>query len=759
MALFGEADDGNNVRVCVRVRPLLGSELERGDGSNMALLPDQKTVRVSVATEGRRKIESQHYVYDKTFATDASQIDVFHQSGVESYCDAALDGFAATVFCFGQTGSGKTFTMSGPASVVEECHREDAPPGGPVDHHLLGLQYRAAYYAAHAADVIRSREGSDAVTLRASFIEIYNEHVNDLLNDTHNLKVRWSQQSQSFFVEQLMIVRCDNIDDILSVLAEGAANRKRAAHNLNDDSSRSHVIFTIYVERVRVPPGSTVKAPPSLGKINFVDLAGSERLRDSGSEGVNAIETRSINKSLFALGNVIASLSSRNEATFVPYRDSNLTRLLMDSLGGSCRTLMVACVTPSAVFTDESVSTLKYATRTRSIANAIPTVRMDPKQQAIYELRVEVETLKAENESLRQQLQRATGQSGGTPLFGVGAAHPHTPATAPDFGNPYSQQPSVPIPPSAPREAEPYRGLQQPQHRQQQQQQQQPLQHTRSHIPSTLPPPPLGAGNLTRGVSEPIMNHQFRGGPLTNPFGLAPAALPPSPHLSPAVQHAVEARMHADNARLRDEVSELRNLILQRTASSGSVGGGGLSSVGGSVSRGGGSTPATLHATPRTGPLSAGIGAPAPAAQPVDGGYGFRAAAKPRGRLNLAPLAQDDGYLGVPFSELAGATSGTTASAPPVAGDRGENLFGLTNQSNGMSAPRSVPASALTTGASPQRARQQQQQQQQSPLQQRNLELAAQQTRSQLGQAQREMMLMRLQQGQEAFDSGSWNGE
>ena len=460
------SDAANNVRVCLRVRPLLPFEKNAGDSVNAAVLSDGRTVRLtSNQATYNQQVEAHQYRLDQCFGPDANQQAFFHGSGVEAFCDSALEGQSATVFCFGQTGSGKTFTMSGPhlADDIDQYfsrelkRKEGIALGGgirdgelPEDVHMetAGLQYRGVHYIASAAaranaEILRrAAENGDEtnftpITIRASYLEIYQENVNDLLNETEGLKVRWAQGAQSFFVENLLIVTCDDVGDLMAVLAQGGGNRKRAAHKLNVDSSRSHVLFTLYIER-----RDRADAPAKYGKINFVDLAGSEKLKDSESTGVNADETKSINTSLFTLGKVIAALSKRRtiqkspagvvgpggvqveEEVFVPYRDSALTKLLMDSLGGNCRTLMIACISPAFRFTDESVRTIKYAMRTRNIVNAIPTVRMDPGQRQVFELKQEVAMLKKENQRLREEL--ALFRGGGQPPS-YGGSSQHTP--------------------------------------------------------------------------------------------------------------------------------------------------------------------------------------------------------------------------------------------------------------------------------------------------------------------------------------------
>lgn len=169
-----------------------------------------------------------------------------------------------------------------------------------------------------------------------------------------------------------MVVECTSIQDLVAVLHEGIKNRHSGSHELNKDSSRSHSILTVYLisETENKEDNHVFK---KYGKISFVDLAGSERLKESQSEGIMAKETGQINKSLFTLGKVISMLSSKDShkmnGKYIPFRDSKLTMLLQDSLGGTSKALMIACVSPSEVYTDETISTLNYATRTMNIKN------------------------------------------------------------------------------------------------------------------------------------------------------------------------------------------------------------------------------------------------------------------------------------------------------------------------------------------------------------------------------------------------------
>lgn len=181
---------------------------------------------------------------------------------------------------------------------------------------------------------------------------------------------------------------------------EGIKNRHQGSHELNKDSSRSHSILTVYLisETENKEENHVYK---KYGKISFVDLAGSERLKESMSEGVMAKETGQINKSLFTLGKVISMLSSKDTAIklnqkYIPFRDSKLTMLLQDSLGGTSRALLIACVSPSEFYGEETVSTLNFATRTMNIKNK-PIIQVDAKEQIIFNLKREIQLLQMEN--------------------------------------------------------------------------------------------------------------------------------------------------------------------------------------------------------------------------------------------------------------------------------------------------------------------------------------------------------------------------
>jgi hypothetical protein len=240
-------------------------------------------------------------------------------------------------------------------------------------------------------------------SIRASYSEIYNEALYDLLCfDQRQLSLRWDPV-KGFHAPDLTLQECATLLDAQEVVACGLRHRRVGSHSLNLESSRSHAILTVHIDAVPVRPEAADFGSTRMGKVVFVDLAGSERLKDSHSEGIAMRETASINRSLFMLGKVISCLASGAKGSVVPYRESKLTKLLMDSLGGSALSLMIACCSPSSAHLEETLSTLSYATRAKNIKNA-PAVQMDPQQAAFAALRREIKVLRAENAYLRDQM-------------------------------------------------------------------------------------------------------------------------------------------------------------------------------------------------------------------------------------------------------------------------------------------------------------------------------------------------------------------
>ncbi|NXA35333.1 KIF12 protein, partial [Eudromia elegans] len=368
-----------------RVRPLTCVETRRGDRRVVRGLGDG-TVHVSAARHDAT------FGFSAVFDAGASQEAVFEGSGMRELVELAVGGFACTVFAFGQTGSGKTYTLMGPLV------QSEAEPAAPC---VLGLMQRS-----FACLLEQSRAAG--LALSASYVEIYNEQVRDLLSPGPPcaLPVRWSK-SRGFYVENQLSVDFESVEAIAELLLEGAAwrawaaghwsqhralsptqphltvpwagsrRRRSSAHALNKHSSRSHALLTVHVRSravsARPAPGTGLLAGwgrggGGQGTLCFVDLAGSERVKDTGSAGELCVEANNINRSLLALGHCISVLAKpRGRRPHVPFRDSKLTRLLAHALGGSGVTLMVACVSPSSRCLAETLSTLRYASRARSV--------------------------------------------------------------------------------------------------------------------------------------------------------------------------------------------------------------------------------------------------------------------------------------------------------------------------------------------------------------------------------------------------------
>ncbi|OMJ79509.1 hypothetical protein SteCoe_20477 [Stentor coeruleus] len=378
---------GESVRVCVRSRPLNEKEISSGDTSCVTVINPQ-TLQLNLKS-GTKNFRF-HQVMDENY----TQGQMFSDSGVHILLDSVLDGYSGCVFAYGQTGSGKTYTMAG---VEENLGKQDY-----VSNETDGIIPRSISYMWQ--NMTRRKE---QYYVKAAFMEIYNEQLRDLLNPASGvLHLRWNIKS-GFYVENMLVVDCTNIDDLIMVLHEGIRNRKTSSHELNKDSSRSHSLLLIHtISEEKNEDGHSFK---KYGKISFVDLAGSERLKESKSQGAMIKETGNINKSLFMLGKVISALGDKKKVkSHIPYRDSKLTKLLMDSLGGTSKALMIANISPASAYVEETMSTLNYATRAMNIKNK-PVIQVDNKEQIIFNLKREIQLLKLENDYLKDQLSRING--------------------------------------------------------------------------------------------------------------------------------------------------------------------------------------------------------------------------------------------------------------------------------------------------------------------------------------------------------------
>nr|XP_058912570.1 kinesin-like protein KIF7 isoform X1 [Kogia breviceps] len=336
------------VRVALRVRPLLPKELLHGHQSCLRVEPGHGQV-----TLGRDRHFSFHVLLDENAGQEA-----VYQACVQPLLEAFFEGFNATVFAYGQTGSGKTYTM-GEASVAS-LHEDEQ-----------GIIPRAM---AEAFKLIDENDLLDCL-VHVSYLEVYKEEFRDLLEvgtASRDIQLREDDRGNVVLCG-VKEVDVEGLDEVLSLLEMGNAARHTGATHLNRLSSRSHTVFTVTLEqRGRAP--SRLPRPAAgqllISKFHFVDLAGSERVLKTGSTGERLKESIQINSSLLALGNVISALGDpQRRGSHIPYRDSKITRILKDSLGGNAKTVMIACISPSSSDFDETLNTLNYASRAQNIRN------------------------------------------------------------------------------------------------------------------------------------------------------------------------------------------------------------------------------------------------------------------------------------------------------------------------------------------------------------------------------------------------------
>ncbi|XP_033246405.1 kinesin-like protein KIF12 isoform X2 [Drosophila miranda] len=386
----------DNINVVVRVRPLNEKEKRDRHGSTLTF-PGNGQVIIEGNDVGQKRSHNRDsvrvFTYNVVFEPGATQDDILDYSGIKRIIEMGIEGFSCTAFCYGQTGSGKTHTLTGPPDLFV------GKPNPKDPRH--GLIFRSFVYL---FQLIKNRKDVNYV-LKASFMEIYNERVIDLLNPgsaRKPLAVRWSKKSGGFFVENLFTVDCEELDDLLAVLEEGMRNRAVGSHAMNDHSSRSHTILTVHILSDQQTDGGVFLSKH--GKINFVDLAGSELTKKTMSEGKTLEEANNINKSLMVLGYCISSLSdAKKRSGHIPYRDSQLTKLLADSLAGNGVTLMIACVSPAHYNHAETLNTLRYASRAKRIRTK-PVIMMDPREALILSLKRDIHALQMENDHLKAAL-------------------------------------------------------------------------------------------------------------------------------------------------------------------------------------------------------------------------------------------------------------------------------------------------------------------------------------------------------------------
>uniref|UniRef100_A0A3Q1CU39 Kinesin motor domain-containing protein n=1 Tax=Amphiprion ocellaris TaxID=80972 RepID=A0A3Q1CU39_AMPOC len=344
------------------------------------------------------------FTYDYLFDMDSQQ-DAIYSTCTEKLIEGCFEGYNATVFAYGQTGSGKTYTM-GTGFDVNIVDEELGIIPRAVHHLFKGIEERRQAAQEQGRPVPEFK-------INAQFLELYNEEVLDLFDSTRDMKQKshikiHEDATGGIYTVGVTTRTVSSEAEMMQCLKLGALSRTTASTQMNVQSSRSHAIFTIHLCQVRVCQEDETDNRVSNGnsemdeyetltaKFHFVDLAGSERLKRTGATGDRAKEGISINCGLLALGNVISALGDRSKrSSHVPYRDSKLTRLLQDSLGGNSQTVMIACISPSDRDFMETLNTLKYANRARNIKNKVM-VNQDKASQQISALRTEIARLQME---------------------------------------------------------------------------------------------------------------------------------------------------------------------------------------------------------------------------------------------------------------------------------------------------------------------------------------------------------------------------
>ncbi|NXN49584.1 KI18A protein, partial [Rynchops niger] len=360
MSATKEEDVCNHVKVVVRVRPESQKEKD-GNFSKVVHVVDQHILvfdpkeeevnffqgkRLTHRDINKRKNKDLKFVFDAVFAESSSQLEVFEHT-TKSVIDGFLNGYNCTVLAYGATGAGKTHTML----------------GSPEDPGVMYLTMMALY---NCMDQIKEDK---ICNVAVSYLEIYNEQIRDLLVNSGPLAVREDTQ-KGVIVQGLTLHQPKSAEEILQMLDYGNKNRTQHPTDVNATSSRSHAVFQIYLRQQ--DKTASINQNVRIAKMSLIDLAGSERASATNAKGARFREGTNINRSLLALGNVINALANpKSKKQHIPYRNSKLTRLLKDSLGGNCRTIMIAAVSPSSMFYDDTYNTLKYANRAKDIKSSL----------------------------------------------------------------------------------------------------------------------------------------------------------------------------------------------------------------------------------------------------------------------------------------------------------------------------------------------------------------------------------------------------
>ncbi|KAI5325565.1 hypothetical protein L3X38_034639 [Prunus dulcis] len=385
-----DKDKEVNVQVLLRCRPL--SDDEQRMNIQKVISCNEHKREVTVLQSLNNKQVDRVFTFDRVFGPKSQQKSIYDQA-ISPIVNEVLDGFNCTVFAYGQTGTGKTYTMEG--------GMRNKSGNLPAEAGVIPRAVR------HIFETLEAQNADYSV--KVTFLEIYNEEITDLLAPDDNPRTAEDRQRKSISLMEdgkgCVIVRgleeeaVYNVNEIYSVLERGSAKRRTADTLLNKRSSRSHSVFsiTVHIKEATVGDEELIKC----GKINLVDLAGSENISRSGAREGRAREAGEINKSLLTLGRVINALVEHS--THIPYRDSKLTRLLRDSLGGKTKTCIIATISPTAQCMEETLSTLDYACRAKNIKNKPEANQKMSKAVLLRDLYSEIERMKEEVRAAREK--------------------------------------------------------------------------------------------------------------------------------------------------------------------------------------------------------------------------------------------------------------------------------------------------------------------------------------------------------------------
>ena len=385
-----------SVKVAVMVRPMLEEELV--DGNDIAIFADEEKQSISCATSDHT------FTYDHVYSgEDKKSEKKLYDNCVEPLVSGLLNGLNGTVLAYGQTGSGKTYTMGTSAGAT------------------FGVVPRVVRALFEEKDKITESGSTDTISIRVGFVEIHKEEIRDLLSSSSTASKKLVQTvitlrenaNGGICLNGASEIEVKDESEMAELLSSGAKTRATGSTNMNKTSSRSHAIFTIYLERRSTSPESSSEV--TLAKLHLVDLAGSERQKRTKAEGKRLQEGIDINKGLLALGNVISALGddTRRAANgHVPYRDSKLTRVLQDSLGGNSQTVFIACASPADSNAEETLNTLKYANRARNIKNMVRENKEEASTAELSRCKAQLAAMRSQVIALTQALNKAKGGDG-----------------------------------------------------------------------------------------------------------------------------------------------------------------------------------------------------------------------------------------------------------------------------------------------------------------------------------------------------------